>query len=129
MSAGARLPEAPEPMQYWEGVGGVTIAGDWWGDPEGPLVILQHGGGQTRPRLRADDLPEIAVPDPGPVGRALVDRLVAEAHDARAAARERLDAVTALYHRFGCGELDEDELIAALRALVTAPQGAQDAGE
>ncbi len=48
MSAGARLPEAPEPMQYWEGVGGVTIAGDWWGDPEGPLVILQHGGGQTR---------------------------------------------------------------------------------
>ena len=90
---------------------------------------LQVTGGQTRPRLRADDLPEIAVPDPGPVGRALVDRLVAEAHDARAAARERLDAVTALYHRFGCGELDEDELIAALRALVTAPQGAQDAGE
>jgi non-heme chloroperoxidase len=26
----------------------VTLAGDSWGDPEGPLVLLQHGGGQTR---------------------------------------------------------------------------------
>ncbi len=24
------------------------IAGDAWGDPQGPLVLLQHGGGQTR---------------------------------------------------------------------------------
>jgi pimeloyl-ACP methyl ester carboxylesterase len=24
------------------------IAGDTWGDPNGPLVVLQHGGGQTR---------------------------------------------------------------------------------
>ena len=24
------------------------IAGDSWGDPGGPLVVLQHGGGQTR---------------------------------------------------------------------------------
>jgi pimeloyl-ACP methyl ester carboxylesterase len=35
-------------MHVWEGVGGVRIAGDSWGDPNGPLVILQHGGGQTR---------------------------------------------------------------------------------
>jgi non-heme chloroperoxidase len=34
-------------MQYWDGAG-VRIAGDRWGDPDGPLVILQHGGGQTR---------------------------------------------------------------------------------
>ncbi len=27
---------------------GVTLAADSWGNPEGPLVILQHGGGQTR---------------------------------------------------------------------------------
>jgi non-heme chloroperoxidase len=26
----------------------VTIAGDSWGDPDGPLVVLLHGGGQTR---------------------------------------------------------------------------------
>lgn len=26
----------------------MTIAGDSWGNPNGPLVILQHGGGQTR---------------------------------------------------------------------------------
>ncbi len=48
MSAGKRLPGAPDPMHFWEGVGGVRIAGDSWGDPAGPLVLLQHGGGQTR---------------------------------------------------------------------------------
>jgi len=90
---------------------------------------LQVTGGQTRPRLRADDLPGIAVPDPGPVGRALVDRLVGEAHDARAVARERLDAVAALYGRFGRGEIDEDALIAALQVLGALGQGAEHAGE
>ena len=43
-----RLPGTPEPMHRWEGFHGVTIAGDSWGDSEGPLVLLQHGGGQTR---------------------------------------------------------------------------------
>jgi pimeloyl-ACP methyl ester carboxylesterase len=35
-------------MHTWTGAGGLTIAGDTWGDPHGPLVVLQHGGGQTR---------------------------------------------------------------------------------
>ena len=35
-------------MHSWRGRGGVTIAGDTWGDPHGPLVCLLHGGGQTR---------------------------------------------------------------------------------
>lgn len=35
-------------MQRWAGAGGISIAGDHWGDPNGPLVLLQHGGGQTR---------------------------------------------------------------------------------
>jgi non-heme chloroperoxidase len=48
MSAGARLPGTPEPMHRWPGAGGVTIAGDAWGPAHGPLVLLQHGGGQTR---------------------------------------------------------------------------------
>lgn len=48
MSAGKRLPGTPEPMHYWPGAGGVRIAGDSWGDPKGPLVLLMHGGGQTR---------------------------------------------------------------------------------
>jgi pimeloyl-ACP methyl ester carboxylesterase len=43
-----RLPGTPEPMHTWPGAGGVRIAGDSWGDPGGPLVLLQHGGGQTR---------------------------------------------------------------------------------
>lgn len=48
MSAGKRLPGTPEPMHFWNGFGGIRIAGDSWGDPHGPMVILQHGGGQTR---------------------------------------------------------------------------------
>lgn len=48
MSAGERLPGTPDPMHKWPGAGGVTIAGDTWGDPKAPLVALLHGGGQTR---------------------------------------------------------------------------------
>ena len=48
MSAGARLPGTPEPMFRWPGAHGVTLAGDAWGDPAAPLVLLLHGGGQTR---------------------------------------------------------------------------------
>jgi pimeloyl-ACP methyl ester carboxylesterase len=48
MTAGRRLPGTPQPMHRWAGRGGVSIAGDSWGDPEGPLVMLLHGGGQTR---------------------------------------------------------------------------------
>ena len=48
MKAGARLPGAPQPTRSWPGTDGVTLAGDEWGPADGPLVILQHGGGQTR---------------------------------------------------------------------------------
>ena len=48
MTAGARLPDTPDPMYQWTGSGGIVIAGDAWGDPDGLLVLLQHGGGQTR---------------------------------------------------------------------------------
>src|SRR6202171_5175255 len=48
MSAGTRLPGTPEPMHIWPSVGGVRIAGDSWGDPKGPLLLPQHGGGQPR---------------------------------------------------------------------------------
>ena len=48
MSAGQRLPGTPIPMHTWSGARDLTIAGDTWGDPDGPLVVLQHGGGQTR---------------------------------------------------------------------------------
>jgi len=47
VSAGRHLPGTPEPGHRWRGRG-VELAGDVWGDPAGPLVILQHGGGQTR---------------------------------------------------------------------------------
>lgn len=35
-------------MHEWPGAQGLTIRGDAWGDPDGPLVVLMHGGGQTR---------------------------------------------------------------------------------
>ena len=43
-----RLPGTPMPMHEWAGADGLTIRGDAWGDPNGTVVILQHGGGQTR---------------------------------------------------------------------------------
>ena len=48
MSAGSRLPGTAVPSRYFDGAGGCRLAADEWGDPGGPLVILQHGGGQTR---------------------------------------------------------------------------------
>jgi pimeloyl-ACP methyl ester carboxylesterase len=53
MNAGERLPSTPDPEHRWKGHRGVTIAGDSWGDPNGPLVVLQHGGGQTRHAWKA----------------------------------------------------------------------------
>lgn len=52
-SAGEKLAGTPEPMHVWEGTGGVRIAADSWGDAQGPVVILQHGGGQTRHAWKA----------------------------------------------------------------------------
>lgn len=43
-----RLPGTPEPSHSWKGADGIRLAGDAWGDPAAPLVILLHGGGQTR---------------------------------------------------------------------------------
>ena len=37
-----------EPMHVFTGADGVRLVGDSWGNPGAPLVILQHGGGQTR---------------------------------------------------------------------------------
>lgn len=48
MSAGERLAGTPDPQHYWTGVDGVQLAGDTWGPIDGPLVMLLHGGGQTR---------------------------------------------------------------------------------
>ncbi len=44
---GRRLPGTPDPDLLIDASGGVRVAADVYG-PTGPLVILQHGGGQTR---------------------------------------------------------------------------------
>jgi len=43
-----RLPGTPEPMVMLQGRDGLGIAADRWGESGNPLVLLQHGGGQTR---------------------------------------------------------------------------------
>jgi len=35
-------------MHQWQGAEGIAIAGDLWGRADAPLVVLLHGGGQTR---------------------------------------------------------------------------------
>lgn len=48
MSAGKRIEGTPEPSHRWPGYGGLMLAGDKWGNESAPLVLLLHGGGQTR---------------------------------------------------------------------------------
>ncbi|MEH2563599.1 alpha/beta fold hydrolase [Bradyrhizobium sp. AZCC 2289] len=48
MNRGKRLAGALPPMHIWKGANGVRIAGDLWGPSDRPLVVLTHGGGQTR---------------------------------------------------------------------------------
>ena len=43
-----RLPGTPEPMLMLPGADGLQIAADRWGNETNPVVILLHGGGQTR---------------------------------------------------------------------------------
>ncbi|KWF83916.1 alpha/beta hydrolase [Burkholderia cepacia] len=45
---GNRLPGTPDPAHLWRTADGVRLAGDTWGHPDAPLVVLLHGGGQTR---------------------------------------------------------------------------------
>jgi pimeloyl-ACP methyl ester carboxylesterase len=47
------LPGTPVPMHMWTVEGGLRLAGDSWGDPQAPLVMLLHGLGQTRHAWRA----------------------------------------------------------------------------
>ncbi len=85
---------------------------------------LRATGGQTRPRIQAADLPDVEVPDPGPALRERLDALLDEAYLLRLRARERLDAITALYERFGRGELDAQGLERALLELGPLSRGA-----
>lgn len=78
---------------------------------------LQATGGQTRPRLRTEDLHRVHLPAPSLELRARMDALAREAHEVRRAARRRLDALAELYEAFGRGELDEAALGEALKAL------------
>lgn len=78
---------------------------------------LRDTGGQTRPRIRAEDLDAVEVPLPPPALRARLDAIVGRAHAVRLQARRRLDAAAAAYESWGEGRLDDAGLAAALDAL------------
>ena len=78
---------------------------------------LKSTGGQTRPRIKAEDLAPLYVPDPGPKNRAAIDRIVGDALRVRREARQQLDDVAALYEAFGRGDIDEEVLAKGLAAL------------
>jgi SAM-dependent methyltransferase len=80
-------------------------------------------GGQTRPRVRAEDIVALELPDPGPKARAALDSLLARTRSERARLRTILEAADALYARFGRGEIDADELDAAVERLGTSGAG------
>jgi pimeloyl-ACP methyl ester carboxylesterase len=48
MKTGRRDSGMPDPMHVWTGADGIRIAGDSWGKPGAPLVLMLHGVGQTR---------------------------------------------------------------------------------
>ena len=48
MNTRKRLLGTPEPMTFLPGRDGLRIAADCWGNEDDPLVLLLHGGGQTR---------------------------------------------------------------------------------
>lgn len=48
MTQATRLSATPEPMHQWAVAADRVIAGDTWGDRGARVVVLLHGGGQTR---------------------------------------------------------------------------------
>ena len=80
---------------------------------------LQGTGGQTRPRIKAEDLPGLFIPDPGPENRSRMNAIVRRAMELRLQARQNMDAVVSMYESFGRGELTAAELEAALEQYDT----------
>ena len=78
--------------------------------------------GQTRPRVHADDIAALELPDPGPEVRARIDERLAELRRVRLEARRELARLEALYERFGRGEIDADALLEAVSPRRTPPR-------
>lgn len=78
---------------------------------------LADTGGQTRPRTTVDAIATAPVPLPPTGCVELIDRIVGDAHRARAQARRRMDQASAAYGAWGRGELDDAELHAQLVAI------------
>lgn len=71
---------------------------------------LRSTEGQTRPRIRANELDDVEIPEPSDPVRGEIDDLVRSALEVRWHARQVLEQVSAAYEAFGRGELSDDEL-------------------
>jgi type I restriction enzyme M protein len=78
---------------------------------------LTTTGGQTRPRARVEDIPEVKVPDPGAEARERFHFLLRSIHEERMRLRHLLVEVEALYECFGRGSVNEEGLRTALAEL------------
>jgi SAM-dependent methyltransferase len=121
-----RLPPPPEGFPPDVQGSGEWIALEPLGSADFLLLALRSSfaraqlpvtAGQTRPRIHADDVVGLELPDPGPAVRTRLDTLLASIYAERRRLRARLDTVTALYERFGRGELSADELEAEIAGL------------
>mgnify|MGYP003327131582 FL=1 len=74
------------------------------------------------PRVHADDIAALELPDPGPEVRARIDERLAELRRVRLEARRELARLEALYERFGRGEIDADALLEAVSPRRTPPR-------
>ena len=83
---------------------------------------LRTTGGQTRPRARVADLPNLELPDPGPEAREQLDKRLRALHADRLRARHEIYEVERLYQRFGRGEISGKELQELLSRLAEDPQ-------
>ena len=80
---------------------------------------LADTGGQTRPRTTVDAIAKAPVPLPPSGCVELIDRIVGDAHRARARARRQMDQASEAYAAWGRGELDDAALHARLVALAS----------
>ena len=78
---------------------------------------LKSTGGQTRPRARASELPDLEIPDPGEALRGRLDTLLGVLYRRRLEDRRALERIEALYAAWGRGELEDRALAGALDAL------------
>jgi tRNA1(Val) A37 N6-methylase TrmN6 len=114
-----RLPELLCGSSEWVRIAPHRVAGFVLVAARSSFVRAQLAAteGQTRPRVRASEIPTLEVPLPPADVQVRMDAMIQGAIEQRLAARQVLDAVRDLYEAYGRGELDAGALMQALEGL------------